>query len=235
MADSVSIKGTREGLTITFGDGEFPALLEDLNQHLATRGAFFRGGRVALQVGDRAIVEEELSQIQELLSGHGMILRTVVSGNGMTQKATNALGLRLIEPEVDQETESREKPQPAPQRSPSRQREESRGILVRRMVRSGQVIRHTGHVVVIGDVHVGATVVAGGDIVVWGALYGTAHAGSMGDTSAIICALEMFPLQLRVADFIARPEENTPHKNPYPEVARARDDGIVVEQWDRTV
>jgi septum site-determining protein MinC len=103
------------------------------------------------------------------------------------------------------------------------------------MVRSGQVIRHTGHVVVIGDVHVGATVVAGGDIVVWGALYGTAHAGSMGDTSAIICALEMFPLQLRVADFIARPEENTPHKNPYPEVARARDDGIVVEQWDRTV
>jgi len=235
MADSVSIKGTREGLTITFSDGAFPTLLKDLDQHLATRGAFFRGGRVALQVGDRAVVEEELSQIQELLSGHGMILRTVVSGSAVTQEASNALGLRLIEPQGDQETRDPEKSRPTPQRSAPRQREESRGILVRRLVRSGQVIRHTGHVVIIGDVNAGATVVAGGDIVIWGGLYGIAHAGSMGDTSAIICALEMFPLQLRIADFIARPEENPPNKNPYPEIARARDGRIVVERWKETL
>ncbi|MFO7917377.1 MAG: septum site-determining protein MinC [Anaerolineae bacterium] len=235
MADSVSIKGTREGLTITFGDGEFPTLLEDLEQHLATRGAFFRGGRVALRVGDRAIDQKELVQIRELLSGHGMILRTVVSGNDVTQEASNTLGLRLIAPESGQETKTQEDPSPTPQRATPRQREESRGILVRRMVRSGQVIRHTGHVVIIGDVNAGATIAAGGDIVVWGGLYGIAHAGSMGDTSAIICALEMFPLQLRIADYIARPEENPPDKNPYPEIARARDGRIVVERWNENL
>lgn len=232
MADSVSIKGTREGLTITFGDGEFPALLESLDQHLTTRGAFFRGGRVALQVEDRAINQKELSQLQALLSGHDMILRTVVSRNGVTQEASDALGLRLIAPEADPETETQETPQPEPQRSTSRQREESKGILIRRMVRSGQIVRHTGHVVVIGDVNAGATITAGGDIVVWGGLYGIAHAGSMGNTSAVICALEMSPLQLRIADFIARPEENPPDKNPYPEIALARDDRIVVEPWN---
>ncbi|MEA3406506.1 MAG: septum site-determining protein MinC [Chloroflexota bacterium] len=235
MADSVSIKGTREGLTITFGNGEFSTLLKDLDQHLATRGAFFRGGRVALQVGERAVEEEELSQLQKLLSNHGMILRTVVSENGVTQKASNALGLRLIAPEGDQAAKTQEKPNPAPPRGPaSRQQGESRGILIRRMVRSGQVIRHTGHVVILGDVNAGATIAAGGDIVVWGGLYGTAHAGFMGDRSAIICALEMFPLQLRIADFIARPEENPPSKNPYPEIARARGGRIVVEQWNKT-
>ncbi len=233
MADSVSIKGTREGLTVTLGAGEFPTLLKRLDQHLATRGAFFRGGRVALQVGDRAIDQQELDQLQELLSGHGMILRTVVSVNGVTQEASNALGLRLVAPEKDGEAKTQEQPRPAPQRSAPRQREESKGILVRRMVRSGQVVRHTGHVVVIGDVNAGATMAAGGDIVVWGGLYGTAHAGSMGDTSAIICALEMSPLQLRIADFVARPEENSAHKNPYPEIARARDGRIVVERWNK--
>ncbi|MFP3896857.1 MAG: septum site-determining protein MinC [Anaerolineales bacterium] len=231
MTDSVSIKGTREGLTITFGDGEFANLLERLDQHLATRGAFFRGGRVALQVGDQAIDQKQLGQIQELLSGYGMILRTVVSGSGVTQEASNAMGLRLIAPESDQER-VREKPSPAPQRSMSRQRGESRGILIKRMVRSGQVVRHTGHIVIIGDVNAGATIAAGGDIVIWGRLYGIAHAGCMGDTSAIICALEMSPLQLRIADFIARPEENPPNKTPYPEIARAHDGRIVVERWN---
>lgn len=235
MADSVSIKGTREGLTITFGEGEFPTLLESLDQHLATRGAFFRGGRVALQVGNRAMDQKELGRLQELLSGHGMILRTVVSRNDSTQEASDALGLRLVTPEPDQGKRVQEKPRSAPQRATSRQGEESRGILIRRMVRSGQVVRHTGHVVIIGDVNAGATIAAGGDIVVWGGLYGIAHAGSMGDTSAIVCALEMLPLQLRIADFIARPEENSADKNPYPEIARARDGGIVVERWNETL
>ena len=48
MRGAVSIKGTREGLTITLGQGEFGELFSELGEHLKTQGAFFRGGRVAL-------------------------------------------------------------------------------------------------------------------------------------------------------------------------------------------
>lgn len=78
------------------------------------------------------------------------------------------------------------------------------GLLVRRRVRSGQTLRHPGHIVVIGDVNPGAQLIAGGDIIVWGKLQGTAHAGALGDDSAVICALDMSPSFVRIADATSR-------------------------------
>lgn len=52
MRGAVSIKGTREGLTITLGQGEYAELFAELEEHLKTQGAFFRGAKVALQVAD---------------------------------------------------------------------------------------------------------------------------------------------------------------------------------------
>lgn len=232
MKNPISVKGTREGLTVTLGSGDLALLLEDLAQHLRAQGAFFRGGKVALQAGDRPLGQEALSRINDLLQKHEMVLRTVVTTNPITEQATRALGLHLVA------TSSSDDSGTQPQRSrranlslAARSPDGSRGVLVRRLVRSGQVIRHTGHIVVIGDVNAGAEVVAGGDIVIWGGLYGTAHAGSMGDDSAMVCALEMRPLQLRIGHLIARPQESEGEGSPRPEVALVRDNMIVIEPW----
>jgi septum site-determining protein MinC len=84
----------------------------------------------------------------------------------------------------------------------------------------------------IGDVNPGAEIVAGGNIIVWGALRGTAHAGAMGDEGAIICALELAPRQIRIGSLIARsPERGRPPRMP--EVASVQGDHIVVESWKR--
>ena len=83
---------------------------------------------------------------------------------------------------------------------------------------------------VIGDVNPGAEVVAGGNVVVWGKLRGMVHAGAMGDDSAIVCALSLAPTQLRIGNHIARPPDEK-KASPIPEVARVRDDRIVVEPW----
>ncbi len=64
-------------------------------------------------------------------------------------------------------------------------------LLVKSTCRSGEIIRHQGDVVVLGDVNPGAEVVASGDIVVFGCLRGFAHAGSDGDTKATIVALSL--------------------------------------------
>ena len=100
-------------------------------------------------------------------------------------------------------------------------------------LRGGQVLHHTGNIVVVGDVNPGAELVATGDIVVFGRLRGIAHAGAGGDESARIYALEMSATQLRIATFIAAEQENNPRRTAVPEAALARDGGIVVLPLDR--
>ncbi len=100
-------------------------------------------------------------------------------------------------------------------------------------LRGGQVLHHTGNIVVIGDVNPGAELVATGDIVVFGRLRGIAHAGAGGDETARIYALDLSATQLRIATFIAAEQENKPRRAAEPEAALARDGGIVVLPLDR--
>ncbi len=100
-------------------------------------------------------------------------------------------------------------------------------------LRGGQVLHHTGNIVVVGDVNPGAELVATGDIVVFGRLRGIAHAGAGGDESARIYALDLAATQLRIATFIATEQENKPRLTATPEAALARDGGIVVLPLDR--
>lgn len=233
MTNSISIKGTREGLTITLGDGDLSEILTDLGQHLETQGAFFRGGHVALEAGERVIEKDDMVRVHSLLEKHKMILRTVLSTSPVTQDAADALGLRLVKqapsskPQIENQPVARRPRGSSGSRSPGG----SQGMLVRHIVRSGQVLRHSGHVTVIGDVNIGAQIVAGGDIVVWGRLLGTAHAGSLGDTGAVVCALDLSPLQLRIGGLVARAGEDERKKGASPELACVRDNAIVVEPW----
>ncbi len=107
-------------------------------------------------------------------------------------------------------------------------------LYLRQTMRSGQFVRFNGNVVIIGDVHAGSEVVAGGDIVVWGELRGIAHAGAQGNYKAEIRAMKIEALQLRIADYIARrPDRIFYHKDGAetamsPELARVADGEIKV-------
>ncbi|MHB1293443.1 MAG: septum site-determining protein MinC [Anaerolineae bacterium] len=259
MSNSISIKGTRDGLTITLGEGDFGQLLEELSQHLATQGAFFRGGRVALQVGDRAMSADDLARLDAVLREQDMSLRSVLARSATTMDAAHGLGLSAGASAAPAERVAQEAAtipaQPAGEQSPSklsakprpaapiqpaqpvqpaaRPPEDSKGVLLRRVVRSGQVVRHPGHVVVLGDINAGGEVIAGGDVVVWGRLRGIVHAGAGGDASAVVCALDLAPMQLRIGATVARPGDDDRAKRSYPEVASLRGEAIVVEPWDQ--
>ncbi|MFI0402206.1 MAG: septum site-determining protein MinC [Cyanobium sp.] len=78
-------------------------------------------------------------------------------------------------------------------------------------LRSGEHRQASGSLLVLGDVNPGAQIRAEGHVLVWGKLRGIAHAGCSGDRSAVIVALHLHPLQLRIADQVARgPEEEPP-------------------------
>lgn len=105
---------------------------------------------------------------------------------------------------------------------------------IKQTVRSGQVVKADGNVVIIGDCHPGSEVHAQGDITVWGALGGIAHAGCEGNKKARIRALQLNAIQLRIGEFYARrPDASNivyveKTNTVIPEEARIINDNIVI-------
>jgi septum formation inhibitor MinC len=97
-------------------------------------------------------------------------------------------------------------------------------LLVKQTVRSGQIVRYPGNIVIIGDVNPGSEVIAEGDITVWGVLQGIAHAGASGVDTAEVRALKIEAIQLRIHNTIARRPDRLFYHKPAtwsgPEVAR---------------
>lgn len=109
---------------------------------------------------------------------------------------------------------------------------EGETYLINRTLRSGQKIKKSGNVVIIGDINPGAEVIAGGDIIVFGKIRGVVHAGAGGSSQASVTALKLEPTQLRISKKIARPpEESGNKKSLQPERAFIQDGQIMVEDF----
>ena len=235
VAQRISIKGIRDGLLITFGPGSYAALLEDLTAELEAKQGFLEGSRAAVSLGRQRLERSDLTLMQSLLAEHGMVLWAVLSDNEATKEAARGLALATRLPGSNTDLngnvlQTAAAVEQSPAASSNGGAEGSNGLILRETIRSGRSIYHEGHVVVIGDVNPGAEIIAGGDVVVWGKLRGLVHAGALGDRSAVICALELIPTQLRIADQIAI----SPHdqrRQATPEKVSMHNGRIVAEAW----
>lgn len=215
MTNLVAIKGTKEGLRLQLDEtADWPDVLAALRGQLEQGAQFFNGARVVIDIGERALAEGQLAELMELMRGHGLEPSALASMSRESRNTARAAGV-VARPLA---------------RSPAAAEDRGEATVVQRTIRSGQVVRHHGHVTVVGDVNAGAEVIAGGSVIVWGRLRGTVHAGALGDRNAVICAIELRPTQLRIADLIARaPDGGATGK---PEVAYIDADQIAVEVWE---
>ncbi|TFE30701.1 septum site-determining protein MinC [Cohnella luojiensis] len=98
------------------------------------------------------------------------------------------------------------------------------------IIRSGQTVEYSGHLLLLGDVNPGGTIKCTGDVYVLGALRGTVHAGVEGDEQAIIAASLMKPTQLRIADVISRPPDEWTSAEPWMEYAFLREGTMAIDK-----
>src|SRR5512135_2900814 len=93
--DTVVIKGIREGLLLTLNPegGEWPVIIARLMKRLDEQIGFFRGARVALDVGRRPVLPHEMESLRLLLSKRDMTLWAVVSDSATTQNTARNMGL----------------------------------------------------------------------------------------------------------------------------------------------
>lgn len=212
--ESVVFKGYKSGLCLLFPEtGPFEQHLRDLKSRLKEANGFFKGAGVRLQQGSRIFRQDQWQELTAVLSDAGLVLQ-IQNEEAKAKK----IGKKIISGEPESLV---------------------RTLTVRETLRSGQQISFQGNLLVTGDVNPGAEIIAGGDIIVLGKLRGTAHAGAAGNTAARIIALQLKPLQIRIADVFTRApeaERKRFEKKYHPEIARIKDGYIIVEtfNWDFT-
>ncbi len=217
----IQIKGLRDGLLVSLDDASWEEQRSALLLQVDTQPAFFHGARLALDVASQVLHVNELVELRDQLSERGIALWAVISESPTTEHTAQLLGLatRISKP----------RPEETRQFAVENPGEDS-ALFINRTLRSGTRIEYAGHVVVLGDVNPGAEIVAEGNVIVWGRVRGMIHAGSKGNRKAMICALDLSPTQLRIADEVSAVLK--PQENPRPEVARINEDGTLqAEFW----
>jgi septum site-determining protein MinC len=227
MSTSLAIKGIGDRLVISMPQGEWTTILPELMHAIDERGDFFKGAKVVLQVEDRELGPAQLVALRQALAQREITLWALMATNEGTCAAAAKLGI-----DIDVETTPHQEQVEEDDFVFDSDLPGDEAILVERTLRSGQRLRHAGHVIVIGDVNPGSEIVAGGHILVWGRLRGTVHAGAAGDESATVCALDMMPTQLRIAGHIAVSPKRRGRARP--EVAFVRDGQLVAETWENS-
>lgn len=205
--NGVAFKGSKDGISIYFNtDLDYVHLKKQLIEKLEKARRFFVGAKV-IRIEGKALTKEEKDEIKEIMHARfGMV---------MVEKIQEDININKKK-EVKSVFEGIE---------------EGNTKFIRATIRSGQRVEFEGNVIIIGDVNPGAVVIAEGNILVMGALRGVAHAGVSGNRKAFVAAYSLQPMQLRIADVIARSPDNEQIKPMGPELAMIKNNVVVLEPY----
>jgi len=221
MGESVvTFKATVNGLIIIMRqEDDFQAVYEQVEKKIEQAGRFFKGASINVRYrGKKLLPDEEQMLLRLLVEKSGAEVRALEEEAGEFQDAqdnpdTGDVKVKIKRPSFNDINEGMTK-------------------FYRGTVRSGQLISFEGNLVIIGDVNPGGEVVATGNVVVMGSLRGMAFAGSDGNKEAVVAALNLQPVQLRIAEIITRsPDEKELRGSFIPEIAFVREDAIYIEKY----
>ncbi|SHF61505.1 septum site-determining protein MinC [Desulfofundulus australicus DSM 11792] len=196
----VSIKGTREGLVILL---DSTREFEDIKLHLKRKMESSRGffRGARFAVYGQAITGRQRSELENICRQYGLIPSPEISWP-LEKKVEQIKTVLPGEP----------------------------ARLVQGTLRSGQEIRHQGNVVIIGNIHPGARVVATGSVIIMGCCRGTVQAGAEGNTAATITALKLQAACLSIAGITASPAA-IPRSSLFPITARLKGGRIIFDSY----
>ena len=204
MTDIVKIKGLKSGLQLSFAKGaSFDDVQANLLNKLETGNKFFiRGTTVFVPKG--YFPEDQNEKLRRMFHRHGMLFSTELKNPGILPLSKIPASEKKAEPKAQ------------------------KMLIINKTLRGGQEVRTESSVMIFGNVNPGAQVIAGGNVDIRGTCRGIVHAGAFGDTSACVVADRLMPMQIRIADVIARSPDDM-EKAEQAEKASIKDGHIVFE------
>lgn len=215
MDNSVIIKGNKNGIVVVLDDSmDFAQLAEKVAGKFADSAKFLGSCKTAVAFEGRALSGDEELQLAEIISNNTNLDIVCILSNDSQKN-------------IDYEQAVSETIKEAAFNTAK---------FYKGNLRSGQVLEMENSIIVIGDVNPGASVVSNGNILILGALKGIAHAGASGNRNAFVFALDMNPMQIHIADVIARSPDN-PDRNQAREtkIAFLEEDSIYIEPVSKSV
>ena len=170
LKNIVNIKGTNKGLLIQLNDMASYTEILDELKKKVSDPALEGDAEVQVQLANRHYSKAQLEEIKKVIHDNSKMKVIGTKCDVVTVEECN----RMIA---------------------ERQSETYVGI-----VRSGQVVKAKGDLVVIGDVNQNGRIEAGGNVYVLGRLKGFAHAGASGNKEAVIAASWLEATHLKIAD-----------------------------------
>ncbi|MGI6224880.1 MAG: septum site-determining protein MinC [Peptococcales bacterium] len=212
--EPVTLKGNREGVVVQLNCNlDFEELCEKIEAKIKSADSFLGNNtEVIINLGSLVLNEEQTERLRNLFKSWELGIKKFIPDT-VEQEGMG----KMVLPNIIEDD--------------NHFLAEGSTLVVRRNLRSGQAIFHEGTVIIFGDVNPGAEVIASGHIFVMGHLRGIAHAGAHGDVRALVYASRLQPTQLRIANFITRAPDEEVILPSEPEIARIKDDIIVLEKY----
>lgn len=219
--DLINIKGTRDGLVILYDPGrEIEEIKENLKQKIEAARGFLRGARFTLHQ-TKPLDARHREELENICQQYGLIpspdIRWPVQpGIRLTSKADVCLAARPVQKNIVEADD-----------------EFDRAGMVFSSLRSGQQINCPGNLVLVGDVHPGARVLAHGDVIIMGKCLGDIYAGEPDRAEAVVIALKLTPNRLTIAGVTAEKLDNKSGENN-PAIATQKNGKIIVRSYQKT-
>ncbi|MCI6165310.1 MAG: septum site-determining protein MinC [Lachnospira sp.] len=232
MDNSVVIKSSKNGITVLLDDKlQFDELIEKVKEKFTNASKFFEAANLAVSFEGRELsTEEEKEVLNAIAEVSELNIVCVVNKDENTNE--------VFKEAVEKALSEAAKEQPAPDFKNING--DSSCQFYKGTLRSGQIFESDSSVVILGDVNPGGKVISKGNVIVLGSLRGNIFAGASGNENAFVVALEMNPMQIKIADVIARSSDSavkTKNKNKsvQPKIAYIYDSNIYVEDLEQDV
>jgi septum site-determining protein MinC len=213
--NSVMIKGNKYGIIVVLSpDVPFEELKQLVEEKFKESSKFFENAQMAISFEGRKLSNEEQKDILDIIGQNtDMHIVCVIENDPETEE--------LFHKTLDQKL---------------MELSNNTGQFYKGILRSGASVEFETSVVIIGDVNHGARVVSKGNIIVLGSLKGNAFAGATGNTNSFVVALDMNPMQIRIADTIARsPDKPVKDDVKEPKIAFLEDGNIYIEPLNKSI
>lgn len=223
MGNAVMIKGTTYGFSVFLDEAsDFSEICSELREKFTASAKFFGSAQMAISFEGKVLSVPEQRELLNIISECSDVhIVCVIEHNSETEEMhRRSLEDRLMA--LDNTT----------------------GQFYKGNLRSGQSLEVDSSVIIIGDVNQGASVTAGGNIIVLGSLLGTVFAGANGNPDSFVLAFDLDPVQIRIADTIARAPDKEQgkmlwkrekEKSKEPKIAYRSGENIFIEPVSRTV
>ena len=178
MDNPVVIKGNKHGITV-FLDAklDFGTLKELVAEKFRDSSKFLGQAPVILGFEGRPLLPEQEVEMLDIISANCNLKVVMIDDHDTEREERYKKQLDEVLMEIDR----------------------AQGAFYKGNLRSGQEVFFESSVVVLGDVHPGASVISTGNVIILGSLKGQVAAGACENENAFVFATELSPVMIQVA------------------------------------